>query len=193
MSILPVNFQYDLLFSSALHLAMVDCGVTFEYTSDDVPNTGRAIHAMWESALSTGTPFKVFNGANDASNLYFSPRTNELYRAVHDLDHARNYNIGRGTTKYTDEKYLNCLMAKRAYDYAKVHSSDAVALQLFFAVYHDTVGQVEYYKEHRDFVRNQRSHTCQRLQTCKGMQLALKGNTTLAHQYMLAYMLDCNI
>ena len=94
---------------------MLDNELTISYSPDEskVPSTGKAIHAMWEQAKAGKGVFFVYSGANDASNLYFSPRVNLLYRTVHDFDHAINYSVNRGTTKYEDELYLNCLMAKR--------------------------------------------------------------------------------
>ena len=169
--------------------------ITFKYTDKGVPETGKAIHYMWTQAKYKGAPFLVFNGANDASNLYFSPSTNLLYRAVHDVDHAIAYSVGRGTTKYEDELYLNCLMAKRVHDWCLSASeySEYDALHAFFAIYHDTVGQVKYYKEHGDFVVNQREHTTRLLDECKGMQFLKHGMIGLARSIMLGMLQDCGV
>ena len=142
---------------------MLDNELTLSYSPDElkVPSTGKTIHAMWQQAKAGECPFIVYSGANDSSNLFFSPQVNLLYRTVHDFDHAINYSVNRGSTKYEDELYLNCLMAKRVYDWAMCsdYYTEQDALMVFFAMYHDTVGQVKYYKEHGDFVVNQRRNT----------------------------------
>lgn len=189
----PVNCRLDLLFASALYAAKFNARVSFEYTDVNVPETGKAIYAMWVEALAGTSSFRVFNGANDADKLYFSPNTNLLYRAVHDLDHALAYSVGRGTTKYEDEKYLNCLMAKRAYDYAVCNANQYEALELFFAVYHDTVGQVEYYKNQKDFCVDQRSNTVKLMNECLGVRAVRRGDLSTARQVMLGYMYECNV
>ena len=185
-------FVAQVWFGAYLQQAMRNSGVDFQYCTD-VPETGKAIHAMWQNCKQYGAPFRVFNGANDADKLYFSPEVNLMYRAVHDLDHAVAYEIGRGTTKFEDELYLNCLMAVNAYKYTVKHSSTERALKVFFAVYHDTVGQVLYYKEHRDFCVNQKVNTMRLINECKGVQAVLSGKIRVAYQVMQAYMVECGL
>lgn len=175
----------------------LDNEITVSYSSDEskVPSTGKAIHAMWEQAKAGKCAFLVYSGANDSSNLYFSPQVNLLYRTVHDFDHAINYSINRGTTKYKDELYLNCLMAKRVYDWCMCsdYYTEQDALLAFFAMYHDTVGQVHYYKEHGDFVANQRQNTVDLLNTCAGYKAALSGQLRVAYQVMQACLHECGV
>ena len=175
--------------------ARVHNGITIRYTSEVVPETGKAIHAMWEQAKLGMTPFRVLNSANDAENLYFSPQVNLLYRAVHDIDHALWYSAGKGTTKFEHELFLNCLMAKRVYDWCTqdVYYTEQDALLAFFAVYHDTVGQVYYYKEHGDFVVNQRANTIELMNNCKGVWATKHGMLRIAYTVMRSYLRECGL
>ena len=185
-------FVAQVWFSAYLQQAMRNSGLDFQYTTD-APETGKAIHAMWQNCKQFSAPFRVFNGANDADNLYFSPEVNLMYRAVHDLDHAIAYEVGRGTTKYEDELYLNCLMAVNAYKYTVKYSSTERALKVFFAVYHDTVGQVKYYREHGDFCVNQRANTITLLNECCGVRAVLSGKIRVAYEIMQGYMVECGL
>ena len=195
----PVNPKLDTIVYRCLSDAVSEITknnrITFEYTDKGVPETGKAIHAMWEQAKYANVPFKVFSGANAAENLYFSPSVNLLYRAVHDVDHALAYSVGRGTTKFEDEVYLNCLMAKRVYDWTMNCDiyTEADALAAFFAVYHDTVGQVHYYKEHSDFCVNQRENTIKLLNECKGVAFLKHGMITPARQVMIGMLEACGV
>lgn len=193
MSIQPVNPIIDRIFNSALRAVVAKEVIVPEYTSEGVPESGKAIHSMWLSSKERDTPFRVLNSANDAHNLYFSPSTNLLYRFIHDLDHAVAYEVGRGTTRYEDELYLNCRMARRVYLHAiKTHDS-LTALAVFFAVYHDTVGQVQFYKEHGTFLVNQRAHTVQLLNECTGMHFVNHGMLRPAYQVMISYLNECGV
>lgn len=165
----------------------------FEYSTEGIPSTGVAIHRMWWSASRGVGTFRVFNGSNEAHNLYFSPDVNLLYRTVHDLDHAVAYEVGRGTTKYADELYLNCWLAKRAYLYAIKHHSSLDALRLFFEVYHDTVGQVHFYKVNGVFLVNQKANTTKLLNHCAGYSFVKHGQVRLAYQVMIAYLIECGL
>lgn len=175
--------------------AMVHNGITIRYTNEAVPETGKAIHAMWEQAKLGITPFRVLNSANEPENLYFSPQANLLYRAVHDIDHALWYSVGRGTTKFEHELFLNCLMAKRVYDWCMqdAYYTEQDALLAFFAVYHDTVGQVYYYKEHEDFVVNQRANTIELMNNCKGVWAAKHGMLRIAYTVMRSCLRECGL
>lgn len=165
--------------------------IKFAYTEEGVPETGKAIHAMFLNALQYGGLFKVYSGANDKT--YFAPETNLLYRALHDLHHAEAYATGAGgTTKVVDEKRLNCKMAYTAYSYALAKFGYEVALQLFFTVYHDTVGQVEYYSLTKEFCKDQNALTTELLEFCSGMYYLRLGRTSQAKQVMLGYMSQCD-
>lgn len=167
--------------------------IDFVYTQENVPSTGKAIHAMFVNAVRYNGLFRVFNGANDADNLYFAPETNLLYRALHDVHHAEAYAVGLGgTTKITDELRLNCKMAYMAFSYALAITNIDSAMALFFAVYHDTVGQVNYYKENQDFCTNQKKLTVDLLNNCEGVKHLVCGRTSQAKQVMLGYMKACN-
>lgn len=193
MSTKPVNPVLDRIFNAALRSAVYNETIVPEYTSEGVPESGKAIHAMWLSAKERDTPFRVLNSSNEGHLLYFSEGTNLLYRFIHDLDHAVAYEVGRGTTRYEDELYLNCLMARRVYLHAiKTHDS-LTALAAFFAVYHDAAGQVKFYKEHGTFLVNQRAHTVQLLNECTGMHFVNHGMVRLAYQVMIGYMVECGL
>ena len=195
----PVNPKLDIIMYSCLtdvvNEVQANNDITFLYTQDAVPETGKAIYSMWREAKRGRVPFKVFNGSNDAENLYFSPEVNLLYRTVHDIDHAIAYAVGRGTTKYEDELYLNCLMAKRIHDWTVQCSfyTEADALEVFFAVYHDTVGQVQYYKEHGDFCADQRTNTIRLMNGCTGVSFLKHGMLTPARQVMLSMLNECGV
>lgn len=168
--------------------------LVIELTTDNVPSTGKAIRKMYLSAIAKKETFKVFNGANEAENLYFTPETNLLYRTLHDIDHANNYASGNGTTSKASELYLNCLMAKRAYTYAiETGYTMAQSVMTFLAVYHDTVGQVYYYFENNDFCENQKALTTQLLNECEGMKYLNNGSVTSAKQYVIGLMNTCKV
>lgn len=190
------NFRIvtDQLFNKALQFELSKYShINFVYTADNVPSTGKAIHAMWQNALQYAGNFLIFNGANSAENLYFSPETNLLYRSLHDVHHAEAYSIGLGgTTKIKDEMYLNCKMAYTAFSFALAYVNIEIALQVFFAVYHDTVGQVEHYARNKDFIVNQKESTINLLNTCKGIEMLKLGRVSCAKQVMIGYMKHCN-
>lgn len=172
---------------------LVSSDITFEYTEVGVPESGKAIHKMYHDACAGGT-FKVFSGANAAELLYFSPETNLAYRAVHDLDHASAYSEGRGTTAKADELYLNCLMAKRVYQYALANGYERrQALLAFFEVYHDTCGQVDYYFEHKDFCADQKALTTRLVQECRGVQAVRNGDLIMASIEMQRMLRECAV
>ena len=165
------------------------------YCSDNrVPSTGKAIHAMYLKAINHGRPFCVFDGSNDADLMTFSPTTNLKYRALHDLDHAHYYALGQGTTKLKDEKFLNCLMALRAFNYAKPKYGTQVALQLFCVVFHDTVGQAVYYSRVGEFVHDQKKFTLSLLDDCPIFKHAMNDTTlcTALHHMKCAFV-HCNV
>lgn len=166
--------------------------INFSYTVENVPSTGKAIHDMFVNAKKYNSLFRVFDGANDADLLYFSPSVNLKYRALHDIHHAEAYAIGSGgTTKIVDELKLNCKMAWLAFSYTHSNHSLEMALSVFFAVYHDTVGQVHYYRDHKDFCKDQKSLTIGLINDCKGIHNLNLGRTSQAVQVMLGYMLEC--
>lgn len=168
--------------------------VNIEYTAQNVPQTGKGIYKMWILALAKIETFKVYNEANDAENLFFTPETNLLYRTLHDIDHANNYLKGLGTTAKKSELYLNCKMAKRAYDYAiKSGYTLAQALETFFTVYHDNVGQVHYYFNNNAFCTNQKALTNELLNNCKGINYLKSGLVSSAYNMMNNYMLECGL
>jgi hypothetical protein len=85
-------------------------------------------------------------------------------------------------------------MAKRAYDYAiKSGYTMAQAVMTFLAVYHDTVGQVNFYFENNDFCENQKDLTNQLLSECEGMKYLNNGSITSAHQYIFGLMNQCKV
>lgn len=194
----PVHWVLDKLFKESL-LHTQDAipkylQAKIVYTESNVPSTGKQIRAMYYDWIErVQGDFRVYSGANSADNLYFSPSTNLLYRLIHDIDHAVNYDVGRGTTRLTDERYLNCLMAKRAYDYATKHTDRGTALLVFFAVYHDTVGQVDYYGQNGDFCTNQRQNTINLMNDCKGVLAIKAGRLGVAKQIMQACLVECGV
>ena len=167
------------------HLNFVFCD------NENVPSTGRQIHAMYVKAQKEGTPFYVYSGSNDAS--FFSQETNLLYRAVHDLDHALYYHVGLGTTNLKSELFLNCILAKRAYDYVLHEHGIKNAMLVFSAVYNDTVGQAFYYDEHKDFVKDQLSFTVNKINKCDIWKYSIKNQLNIAKQALLSCLFECGV
>lgn len=166
--------------------------IQFVYTEKDVPSTGKAIYQAWLSSTLNGQPFPVFSGANDEGKLYFTPEINLLYRTLHDIHHAEAYLLGWGTTKIEDEKKLNCKMAYTLYKQALKKYGLTEALEVFFKVYHDTVGQVVYYQKYKTFCEDQKSYTAYLVGGCEGLKFLTKGQTSLAQKVMQGYLTGCN-
>ena len=184
------------IFLAALRdeLSLLEVAIEFEYTTVAVPDSGKAIYAMYRDAIIGADTFKVFSGANLAADLFFTPETNLAYRAVHDIDHAEAYVQGRGTTKRADELYLNCLMAKRAYSYAlSAGYGRKAAMLTFFHVYHDTVGQVHYYFEHNDFCADQKALTTKLVSECRGVKAVLANDLMTASIEMQRLLRECGV
>lgn len=193
----PLNVTLaDKIFSESLidGLQAFNGTLNIELTEKNVPQSGKGIYKMYILALDGVENFRVFNGANDAKNLFFTPDTNLLYRTLHDIDHALHYKQGKGTTTKENELFLNCLMAKRAFDYAiKSGYTLAQSVMTFLSVYHDTVGQVYYYFENNDFCENQKELTNQLLSDCQGMKYLNNGSITSAHQFIIGLMNQCKV
>lgn len=193
----PLNIDLaDKIFGESLvdGLKPFNGTLNIELTDKNVPQSGKGIYKMYVLAIDGVETFRVFNGANDAKNLFFTPDTNLLYRTLHDIDHALHYKQGKGTTSKANELFLNCLMAKRAYDYAiKSGYTLAQSIMAFLAVYHDTVGQVHYYFDNNDFCENQKELTAELLANCQGMKYLYNGSITSAHQYIIGLMNTCKV
>ncbi|QGH73760.1 hypothetical protein [Vibrio phage vB_VhaP_VH-5] len=190
------SIDTNAIFHGALRekLDLLEAFLEFEYTADGVPESGKGIYKMYWDAIARADTFKVFNGANAAKDLYFTPETNLAYRAVHDVDHALAYSVGRGTTKREDELYLNCLMALRAYKYAlRAGYGRKAALLTFFHVYHDTCGQVDYYFEHKDFCADQKALTTQLVSECRGCKAVLANDLMTASIVMQGMLRECGV
>lgn len=191
----PVPVSTDVIFHAACQ-AVIDVVdyIEFEYTTENVPQSGKGIYKMYHDACSGADTFRVFSGANNAADLYFSPKTNLAYRAVHDLDHASAFMEGRGTTSKANELYLNCLMAKRVYSYALNHGySRTEALKAFFEVYWDTCGQVDYYFEHNDFCADQKALTTKLVSECRGAKAVQRGDLMTASIEMQRLLRECGV
>lgn len=193
----PLNIVLaDKIFSESLidGLKPFNGTLNIELTEKNVPQSGKGIYKMYLLALDGVENFRVFSGANDAKNLFFTPDTNLLYRTLHDIDHALHYKQGKGTTTKENELFLNCLMAKRAFDYAiKSGYTLAQSVMTFLSVYHDTVGQVYYYFKNNDFCENQKDLTNQLLSECEGMAYLNNGSITSAHQHIIGLMNTCKV
>lgn len=194
-AVAPVLNSTDVIFHAACQ-AVIDSVdyIEFEYTEVNVPQSGKGIYKMYHDACAGADTFRVFSGANAAEDLYFSPKTNLAYRAVHDLDHAAHYAEGRGSTTKENELYLNCLMAKRVYSYAlRAGYSRKQALLAFFEVFHDTVGQVHYYFEHNDFCADQKALTTQLVSSCRGCKAVLANDLMTASIEMQRMLRECGV
>ena len=194
-AVAPVLNSTDVIFHAACQ-AVIDVVdyIEFEYTEVNVPQSGKGIYKMYHDACAGADTFRVFSGANNAADLYFSPKTNLAYRAVHDLDHASAFMEGRGSTTKANELYLNCLMAKRVYSYALNHGySRTEALKAFFEVYHDTCGQVHYYFEHNDFCADQKALTTKLVSECRGVKSVLANDLMTASIEMQRMLRECGV
>ena len=194
-AVAPVLNSTDVIFHAACKgvIDTVDY-IEFEYTEENVPQSGKGIYKMYHDACAGVGTFRIFSGANAAKDLYFSPKTNLAYRAVHDLDHASAYMEGRGTTSKANELYLNCLMAKRVYSYALNHGySRKQALLAFFEVYHDTCGQVHYYFEHNDFCVDQKALTTKLVSECRGCKAIIANDLMTASIEMQHMLRECGV
>ena len=194
-AVAPVLSSTDVIFHAACQTVIdtVDY-IEFEYTEDNVPQSGKGIYKMYHDACAGVGTFRIFSGANAAKDLYFSPKTNLAYRAVHDLDHAAHYAEGRGSTTKENELYLNCLMAKRVYSYALNHGySRKQALLAFFEVYWDTVGQVHYYFEHNDFCVDQKALTTKLVSECRGCKAVIANDLMTASIEMQRMLRECGV
>ena len=167
--------------------------IPVSYQIDSVPSSGRVIADMFINAKRYGSPFRIFNGANNADKLYFTPETNLLYRTLHDYHHAEAYLVRMGgTTKISHELKLNCKIAWLAYSHTIAKYDIAMALAVFFAVYHDTVGQVLYYKDVGDFIEDQKALTVTRINMCTGVHMLNLGRINQAIQVMQNYCIECD-
>lgn len=154
----------DNIFSLALakSLQKVRMPIVFEVDGSKCPSTGKAIKAAYDKAMSTGEPMPIFAGSVDS--LYWSVRTNLMYRVLHDYDHATHMSLGCGTTKLADEQYLNglmlwrvmCLPVSDAYRYTDI-------LDCVHAMYYDLIATQDYYHENGEFVADQYTFVQERM------------------------------
>lgn len=194
-TVAPVLNSTDVIFRDACQ-AVIDTVdyIEFEYTTENVPQSGKGIYKMYHDACAGAGTFRVFSGANAAADLYFSPKTNLAYRAVHDLDHAAHYAEGRGSTTKENELYLNCLMAKRVYSYAlRAGFTRKQAMLAFFEVYWDTCGQVDYYFEHNDFCSDQKALTTKLVSECRGVKAVIANDLMIASIEMQRVLRECGV
>ena len=168
---------------------MLEYGIKPDYTMN-APTTGKQIKAAFNKAKLTSL-FPVYS---DTSNgCIFGNRCNLAYRFVHDIDHALHYDQGKGTTATKDEKFLNCLLCNRIYCIVKAKHGECVALEAYFVLYADTVGQTINYAKTGDFVKDQAKFVVDLLERCKGYYFAKHGQVSLARQIMQAYNIDCGV
>lgn len=155
----------DNIFSLALakSLQKVRMPIVFEVDGAKCPSTGKAIKAAYDKAMSTCEPMPIFAGSVDS--LYWSVRTNLMYRVLHDYDHATHMPLGCGTTKLADEQYLNglmlwrvlCLPVSDEYRYTDI-------LDCVHAMYYDLIATQDYYHENGEFVADQYDFVQERMQ-----------------------------
>lgn len=157
----------------------------------DAPSTGKQIKAAYDAAVVSGQ-FPVYG--DNSNSCIFGDVCNFEYRFVHDIDHAMNYNSGKGTTSTVNEKYLNCFLCLNIYHVVlNTTGSISQAQMAFFLLYSDTVGQTLNYAKTGNFVADQIAFTRATIANCQGMKYADKGMVSLADQYMTAYCLECGI
>lgn len=155
---------------------------------EDAPQTGKAVFEMYKNTLENNTPFVIFSGANEKS--FFTSATNLIYRTLHDIHHAQYYAKGHGTTKLKDEAFLNTMLAYKCYKKCQeLGYSTSHCLQLFYAIFNDTVQQSIYYSNTGEFVEDQESFTKNKLLKCKGYLFSCRNMLSLAEQEMIG---TCN-
>ena len=163
-------------------------GISPLYTMD-APSTGKAIYQAYQQACISGY-FPVY--ADTSNGCIFGNECNLAYRFVHDIDHALAYESGMGTTRLADEKRLNAQLCSRIYNIVFKAHGENTALQAFFLLYADTVGQSLNYAKTGEFVTDQIVFTSNLVLECKGYKLACAGNNALAQQYRIAYLRECD-
>lgn len=160
------------------------------YHTANAPSTGAQIHQAFKDAKMMGF-MPIFNGGGI---MLWSREANLAYRFVHDIDHALHYEQGRGTTALANERYLNCLFAKRVHDQLlQLRYTENLALQAFFIGYADWVGQAEDYAHTGRNLPDQANFVYNYLLDCKGYNLAKAGQTELAKQVMYGCLVDCGV
>ena len=160
------------------------------YHTSNAPTTGAQIKQAFDDAPMLGF-MPIFDGGGI---MLWSKEANLAYRFVHDIDHALHYDQGRGTTGLKNERFLNCLMAKRVHDtMLQLRYKENLALQAFFIGYADWVGQAEDYAHTGRNLDDQASFVYRYLLDCKGYNLAKAGQTELAKQVMYGCLVDCGV
>ena len=127
--------------------------VTFESHPEKVPSTGKAIAAAFDAALKGGDKMPILATPSDCQ-CFLGEKANNVYRALHDLDHYQAYITGNGgTTKLSDEIALNVFMVNRVMSVACAENQD-IADTTHALLFADLVGQAFYYAKHKDFISN---------------------------------------
>ena len=130
--------------------------------STQVPSSGKGIFEMYKNAQNLNMPFFVLRSSARDNIL---GHANNMYRFVHDIDHALYFEQEKGTTKLKDELFLNMLMCQRIHDIVLFETGDVIlASKCFVVLYHDLIGQALYYTENGSFVDNQLFFTLNKLQ-----------------------------
>lgn len=159
-------------------------------SAGNATSTGKAIFAAYQSAIvSDSKLLPVLEDSEDTS--VYGREHNQLYRFVHDIDHAMAYASGKGTTRLEHEIALNLQFSVNVFKKV-LHQTSKLdsALMAFFVCYYDTVGQAEYYATHKHFVVNQKHFVYDKLQSCKAWQALKHGQTMLAKQHFDAILID---
>lgn len=118
------------------------------YATPDAPSTWPALQAWrneWsDKVFASGAVFiPVFDGGCD-DTIYPDPRTNHAFRAWHDSIHlANSYSFSR---EHEIKVGLIHMQQARAAGLSKLDQDMLIA---------DTIGQIEYYVDRGDYVKNQ--------------------------------------
>ena len=158
-------------------------------SAEKSPSTGKQIFAAYQAAINGDKQFPILADTQDTS--VYGREHNQLYRFIHDIDHAVAYQQGKGTTRLEHEVALNLQFTLKVFEKVFYQTSRLdSALMAFFICYYDTVGQAVEYSKTGNFVANQKQFVYDKLQSCKAWQALKHGQTMLARQYFDAILIS---
>lgn len=122
--------------------------------SNNAPNTFKQLKEHYKNIKNSGGTFKVYSGGCDTT-IYTSLHANYAFRFWHDITHL-TYDLGFSTNDEIET-------AKKQMEVLKKYiPADSLEFKLFYA---DTIGQTEYYADHKDFVKDQMAYVVDYVKT----------------------------
>ena len=158
-------------------------------STEHAPSTGKEIFAAYQAAINGNKQLPIL--ADDTDTSVYGREHNQLYRFIHDIDHAVAYQQGKGTTRLEHEVALNLAFSVNVFKKVLHDTSELdSALMAFFICYYDTVGQAVEYSKTGNFVVNQKQFVYDKLQSCKAWQALKHGQNILAKQCFDAILIN---